>query len=87
MGLREDLVVVNWNFNYRKASLKWFAERRHSQVIAGFYDVSPMQIRTWMEDARKVPNVEGAMYTTWKANYEHLEAFAAYAWGGAPLSV
>lgn len=79
-ALRKEVTVVNWNLNQRRKSLKWFAQRGHAQVIAGFYDRPQSTIRSGMQDSREVPNLAGAMYTTWTGNYEHLESFAARPW-------
>jgi hypothetical protein len=84
-GLPKKVTVVNWNFDHRTASLEWFAKRGHAQVIAGFYDRAPETIRPWIEKSRKVPNLAGAMYTTWTDNYKYLEAFARCAWGQSRL--
>jgi hypothetical protein len=75
-GLDKRVVIVNWNFAKRDASLKFFADRGHKQVIAGYYDGKPEQIRAWMESARKVNGIVGVMYTTWRQKYDDLEAFA-----------
>jgi hypothetical protein len=75
-GLEPKVVVVNWNFDKRDESLKFFAERGHSQVIAGYYDGDVAQIKQWLTSAEKVPGVVGIMYTTWRHNYDDLEAFA-----------
>ena len=32
-GLDKDVVIVNWNFDKRNESLKWFAERGHRQLM------------------------------------------------------
>ena len=61
--------------------MSWFAARGHSQVLAGYYDGAPQQIGTWLADARGVPNVTGAMYTTWEHRYDDMESFAKIAWG------
>ena len=37
-GLDKDVVIVPWYFEKRDASLKFFAERGHHQLIAGYYD-------------------------------------------------
>jgi len=75
-GLPKDVIVVNWNFTKRDDSLKFFADRGHRQVIAGYYDHDVSQIRQWLKSADKVPGVVGVMYTTWKHRYDDLEAFA-----------
>jgi hypothetical protein len=75
-GLDKRVVIVNWNFDKRDQSLKFFAERGHKQVIAGYYDAGPQQIKPWLESAAKVEGVIGVMYTTWANKYDDLEAFA-----------
>ena len=47
-GLSKDVVIVNWNFDKRDASLKFFADRGHRQVIAGYYDADPAQVKKWL---------------------------------------
>ncbi len=76
-GLTRRINVVNWNFEKRDKSLKFFADRGHRQVIAGYYD-SDVEGRTrkWLESARNIPGVTGIMYTTWESKYADLERFA-----------
>jgi len=75
-GLDKGVGIAQWNFGQREQSLKWFADRGHTQVIAGYYDSQPEQIRTWLEAARKTGGVSGVMFTTWRNNYTDLERFA-----------
>ena len=75
-GLGRDVIVMNWNFGQRADSLRFFAERGHRQILAGYYDAGPAQIGQWLDTARGVPGVLGVMYTTWQRNYADLEAFA-----------
>jgi hypothetical protein len=75
-GLDKDVIVAPWYFEKRAESLKWFASRGHKQVIAGYYDHRPEQIREWLKPAEGVDGVVGAMYTTWQGKYSDLEAFA-----------
>jgi hypothetical protein len=75
-GLDKDVIVMPWYFEKRAASLKWFAERGHRQVIAGYYDHAPEQIRDWLKSAAPIQGVVGVMYTTWQSNYRDLERFA-----------
>jgi hypothetical protein len=75
-GLDKSVVIVNWNFGKRDASLALFANRGHRQVIAGYYDGPVGQAREWLASAAKVRGVEGIMYTTWKNDYDDLETFA-----------
>jgi len=72
--------IVNWNFDKRDKSLKHFADRGHSQTLAGYYDSDPSQIVTWLDSvvAGKIPRVQGVMYTTWRRNYDDLEKFARH---------
>ena len=57
-GLPKDVVIVNWNGGKAAESLKFFADRGHAQVIAGFYDSPGLQGFTkWDGAARGVPGV------------------------------
>jgi hypothetical protein len=75
-GLDKEVIIVPWYFEKRDASLKWFADRGHAQVIAGYYDAAPERIRDWLASARKVSGVQGVIYTTWEHKYGDLERFA-----------
>jgi len=75
-GLSKDVVIVNWNYGERKKSLPFFEELGNRQILAGYYDGSVEDIKTWLQDARSVPNIAGVMYTTWRGDYSNLEAFA-----------
>jgi hypothetical protein len=82
-GLPRDVVIVNWNSSERQRSMPWFARRGHSQVLAGYYDGPPGEIRRWLDDGRGIPNILGVIYATWEDRYDDLEAFAQAAWGGS----
>ncbi len=75
-GLDKEVIILPWYFDKRKESLKFFADRGHRQVIAGYYDVKPEQIQEWVKAARPFPGVIGVMYTTWQQKYGDLEQFA-----------
>jgi hypothetical protein len=75
-GLNRDVIIVPWYFEKRAESLKFFSERGHHQIIAGYYDHKPEQIADWLRAARSVTNVDGAMYTTWKHEFKDLERFS-----------
>jgi hypothetical protein len=75
-GLHQSVTVMNWNFGKREKSLNFFATRGNRQIIAGFYDEPLENITLWLESARKVPNIDGFMYTTWKNDYSKLEEAA-----------
>jgi hypothetical protein len=80
-GLPKDMAIVNWNHGQAAKSLPFFGERGHEQVLAGYYDSDPKNIRGWLDQGAKTRGVNGAMYTTWTGNFDHLEAFAKAAWG------
>jgi hypothetical protein len=75
-GLERDVIIMNWNYGKRDASLKFFSDRGHRQVIAGYYDGPVAQAKDWLASAARVKGVLGIMYTTWQNNYENIEAFA-----------
>jgi hypothetical protein len=76
-GLPKEVTIMQWNFGHRAESLKFFADRGHAQVIAGYYDAPPEKIRDWLSAAKAVPgSVQGVMYTTWKHDYRQLEKFS-----------
>lgn len=75
-GLDRKVGIVNWNFGKRDESLKFFADRGHKQVIAGFYDGPVENVAEWLIAAERVPGVTGIMYTTWRGDYGQLERFA-----------
>ena len=77
-GLDKSVTVMNWNFDKRDESLKFFADRGHKQVVAGYYDGPVEQVEQWLASADKVPDVVGVMYTTWQNDYAAIEAFAKF---------
>lgn len=81
-GLPKDMIVANWNGHRTAASLKFFAERGHGQVIAGYYDADPADFHRRTAAARGLAGVDGFMYTTWRHDYRHLEAFGKLMRGG-----
>jgi hypothetical protein len=78
-GLDKEIIILPWYFEKRAQSLRWFAQRGHRQVIAGYYDDKPEYIRQWLDAARRVEGVIGVMYTTWQQKYDDLERFAELA--------
>ena len=78
LGLDPKVVIMNWNFGARTKSLSFFSGRGHQQILSGYYDAGPDQIKDWLAAARGVPGVIGVMYTTWQHNYTDLEAFAGH---------
>lgn len=83
-GLDKDVTIVPWYFEKRAASLKFFADRGHHQVIAGYYDHKPEQIADWLSAAKGLPGVDGVMYTTWKHDFKDIEKFAEVARQSTP---
>jgi hypothetical protein len=74
-GLPNDVVIANWNGGKAAASLKFFADRGHAQVIAGYYDGDLSNFNRWDAAAQGVPGVRGFMYTTWAHNFGLLEQY------------
>jgi len=75
-GLSEGVIVANWNSAKAAESLKWFAERGHPQIIAGYYDDgSKENFKQWQSAAKGLPQVSGFMYTTWQHRFDDLEAY------------
>ncbi len=76
-GLDPSVAIVNWNGGQASRSLRFFADRGHQQIIAGYYDADVNQnVAQWKKAATGVKNARGFMYTTWTRNYDSLEAFA-----------
>jgi hypothetical protein len=75
-GLDRDVIIVPWYFEKRAESLKFFADRGHRQVIAGYYDANPQRVKEWLAAAKNVSGLIGVMYTTWQNNYGDMEAFS-----------
>ncbi len=75
-GLDPSVVIVNWNSGRAAESLKFFADRGHRQILAGYYDAGPASIRPWLATAKNTKGIIGTMFTTWRNNYTDLEAFA-----------
>ena len=74
-GLDRDVGILPWDYGSRAASLKFFADRGHPQIIAGYYDAKPELIRDWLSAGRGLRGVNGVMFTTWKGNFTDLEKF------------
>lgn len=75
-GLPKDVMIANWNGGKAAESLKFFADRGHKQVIAGYYDSPGLQGFTkWDTAAKGIPGVTGFMYTTWQHGFGQIEAY------------
>ncbi len=80
-GLTPDVGIVNWANHLKGKNLKWFADRGHEQVLAGYYDHEEWIIEDWLAAGEDLPGIVGAMYTTWRDDHSDLEDWAADAWG------
>lgn len=74
-GLPKEVIIANWNGGQRAPSLRFFSDRGHRQVVAGYYDAGLENFRRWDEASQRIPDVIGFLYTTWQARYDDLEAF------------
>jgi len=74
-GLPSDVIIANWNVDKAAQSLKWFADRGHSQIIAGYYDGDLENLKKWTAAAQGTPKIIGFLYTTWASKYEDLESY------------
>lgn len=81
-GLPKEMIIMNWNSGKPAESLKHFAGRGHTQILAGYYDAPPENIQPWLRAGEGLPGIRGAMYTTWQNNYSDMEKFAKAAWPG-----
>jgi hypothetical protein len=75
-GLDPAVNIANWNFGHRDESLRFFADRGHRQLIAGYYDNPLDDLTKWLDSAVKAGDVDAVMYTTWQGNYSDIERFA-----------
>ncbi len=82
-GVAPDVGIINWANDLQGKNLKWFAERGHKQILAGYYDGDGYPIAKWLQAGEGLPGIVGAMYTTWLDHYNDLESFAQEAWGGS----
>jgi hypothetical protein len=60
-GLTPEVTIMNWNSGKAAESLKWFADRGHAQIIAGYYDDGMENLQHWNAAAKDVPRVTGFM--------------------------
>lgn len=75
-GLPKDVIVAVWYFDRRRESLRFFSERGHRTLIAGYYDGPVERVSDWLAAAREVRGTIGVMYTTWRSSWGDLERFA-----------
>jgi hypothetical protein len=83
-GLPRDVIIANWNSGKAKESLRFFSDRGHKQIIAGYYDVDDLSnFQQWDQAAQSIPGVFGFMYTTWQSKFSLLERYGQAMRGGA----
>jgi hypothetical protein len=84
-----DMVIVNWkdanaatwDAASAQRSVKYFAGRGFTQVIAGFYDYPVgSNHRLWQAAIAGMPRIAGSMYTTWQSNYSQIARFGSLWW-------
>jgi hypothetical protein len=82
-GLDKDVGIVNWNGGLAGKNCRFFADLGLRQILSGYYDADNdgAGITGWLANARDVPGVVGAMYTTWGDNYGAMDVWAQKAWG------
>jgi hypothetical protein len=83
-GLPDDMIIINWNHEQAADSLAFFGRLGHRQVLSGYYDHDPRDIRSWLDLGGDTSGIDGAMYTTWQDDFSQLETFAEAAWGRTP---
>lgn len=83
-GLSPEVIIANWSPGNEPHTSRFFAERGHKQILAGYYnwDHDGAGMVEWLEKTKDVPGIVGVMYTTWRNRYDDLEAFARAVWGG-----
>jgi hypothetical protein len=68
-----DLGIVDWNYDKRKKSLRFFSGHGFSTMAAVYYDAGSLEsTRKWLHE---LDRTAGAMYTTWEHDYSNLAQF------------
>ena len=85
-GLDKDVGIVNWHGGLKGKNCQFFADLGMKQILSGYYDGDEdgSGIAGWRDNAKAVPGIVGAMYTTWEDKYGAMEAWARKAWGDRP---
>ena len=81
-GLDKSVVILKWGDDETAESgLKFFADRGHAQMIAGYYDSNvESNFKRWNTAMRDIANINGILYTTWQNEYTDIEKFASTWW-------
>jgi hypothetical protein len=82
-GLDKDVGTVNWHGGLQGKNSQFFADLGLKQILSGYYDGDEdgSQIKQWIQNTKNVPNIVGAMYTTWEDKYGAMGVWAESAWG------
>ena len=82
-GLDRGIGIVNWATGLKGENCRFFADEGEQQILAGYYDYDEdgSSIAEWIKNTQAVPNIVGAMYTTWEDKYSAMETWAHRAWG------
>lgn len=83
-GLDKGIGIVNWNGSGMAKDVKFFSDLGLKQILSGYYDGDNdgTGIVRWLDSAKGIPGVQGAMYTTWEDRYDPMDVWAQKAWGG-----
>ena len=74
----KDVIIACWHYDIRDKSLGHFDQSGFRTMGCGYYDMdSKNAAKDWAASLAKTPGACGIMYTTWKDQYDFLEAFAA----------
>jgi hypothetical protein len=72
----KDLIMAVWGGEPREKSLRFFSDQGFRTLVACYYDADDLTtVKGWLELARKIPRVQGFMYTPWQKKYSLLPAF------------
>jgi len=82
-GLDHDVGIMNWAGELKGKNCQFFADLGLRQMLSGYYDgdETGSAIAEWISNARGIPGITGAMYTTWEDKYDAMDAWAQKAWG------
>ena len=82
-GLDKDVGIVNWHGGLKGKNCKFFADLGLRQILSGYYDHDEdgSGIATWLANTESVPEIVGAMFTTWDDKYGAMQKWATAAWG------
>ncbi len=72
----KDLIIAVWGGAPREKSLRFFADQGFATLVGCYYDADDLKdVQSWVDLARRTPNVRGLMYTPWQKKYSLVPAF------------